>query len=345
MPPDDRNLLESIIHFTGERDKKSLIRVLVEVLSDLIDFEALIFLRVPNDATSTYLESAASIPERAHLDKLTCIADEYGNQHVKLDESTSLCVSSREIVTQPHGTATRIVFPVVVNNAVTGVLDIYGHQHTATSEKLIRSFIRIYSNFLAIIDDNEHDTLTGLLNRKTFDAQLTELISDMDIKHSSFKGDKRRSDNKHAYHWIGILDIDHFKAINDNFGHVYGDEVLLLFSDLVKKSFRSQDLLFRYGGEEFVVVLTPCLETDAIVIFDRFRKQLESYDFPQVGKVTVSIGIAKLDSPDHTNVLEHADQSLYYAKEHGRNQVRNYHDLIKEGLLKARNYDGDIELF
>ena len=66
---------------------------------------------------------------------------------------------------------------------------------------------------------------------------------------------ERREEKVDVNNWIGILDIDHFKSINDNYGHVYGDEVLLLFSDLMKKTFRGNDLLFRYGGEEFVVVL------------------------------------------------------------------------------------------
>jgi len=346
MLHDEDRLLESVIRITEERDKRSLIKVLVEVLSDLVDFDALIILRLPYGANVEYLEAEASIPMDACQDKLKIIPHEYGYQRVQLDDSTSLCINSRGIISETENNKNRILFPIVVNNSVSGILDIYGHQHTIITEKLISSFVRIYSNFLGIIDDNEHDTLTGLLNRRTFDAQLSELLSDTEKNTFPLTNEERRSKKKDTYHWVGILDIDHFKAINDNFGHVYGDEVLLLFADLMRKSFRSDDLLFRYGGEEFVVVLTPITESNALMVFERFRQKLESVDFPQVGRVTVSIGMVKIDMQEHTStVLEHADQSLYYAKEHGRNQVCNYHELTKAGLLEERKIESDIEIF
>ncbi len=343
---DEHNLLKSVIHITKERDKGSLIKVLVEVLSDIIDFDVLILLRLPGGANGKYLEAVASVPTDAYQDKLELIPHEYGRQHVLLDDSTSLCIKSREIISSTENDTNRILFPIVVNNIVTGILDIYGHHHTIHTEKLISGLISIYSNFLAVINDNEHDTLTGLLNRRTFDAQISKLLSDTDKNTFPLVFEERRGEKRDAHRWVGILDIDHFKAINDNFGHLYGDEVLLLFADLMRKSFRSNDLLFRYGGEEFIVVLTPTTDSDAFEVFERFRQKLESVDFPQVGRITVSIGIVKIDMQEHTvTILEHADQSLYYAKEHGRNQVCNYHELIKAGLLEERTIKSDIELF
>ena len=127
---------------------------------------------------------------------------------------------------------------------------------------------------------------------------------------------------------------------------MYGDEVLLLFADLMRKIFRSTDLLFRHGGEEFVVVLVPAAESDSFRIFERFRQNVELFEFPQVGQVTVSIGMVKIDAQDNpSTLLEYADQALYYAKEHGRNQVCNYNELIKAGILKVRHTKNDIELF
>ena len=163
---------------------------------------------------------------------------------------------------------------------------------------------------------------------------------------SSLEKERRNDRNDDSCHWIGILDIDHFKNINDNFGHMYGDEVLLLFANLMEKTFRNSDLLFRYGGEEFVVVLSPTTESEAFLVFDRFRKKLESFNYPRIGKITISIGIVNINSQEHpTTLLEHADQSLYYAKEHGRNQVCNYNELIKAGKLKVRQIESDIDLF
>lgn len=342
------SLFESIIHITEERDKKLLEKSLIGTLSDFTDFDALILLRVLPGSNSEYLEAAVSLPKTAIQDKLKIITHEFGEQRVHLDDNMAQCIDTGEIVSDKQNNNQRTLFPIVVNNVVSGILDIYGHQSNPNTEKLISGFIRIYSNFQTILHDNEHDTLTGLLNRKTFDAQLSELLlaSSPEKNNLVCTGERRCKPNMDSHHWLGILDIDHFKSINDNFGHVYGDEVLLLFANLMRKVFRDSDLLFRYGGEEFVVVLTPVIESDAVMIFNRFREKLELFDFPQVGQVTVSTGMVKIEiQEDIPTVLEHADQALYYSKEHGRNQVCNYHELIKTGKLKEKNIDSKIEFF
>ncbi|ORU92836.1 MAG: hypothetical protein A6F70_03770 [Cycloclasticus sp. symbiont of Bathymodiolus heckerae] len=186
-------------------------------------------------------------------------------------------------------------------------------------------------------------------NRKTFDSHLSELLLEEEGEEKS--GDEvtqkeRRAVQEFDGHWLSVLDIDFFKSVNDNFGHVYGDEVLLIFSNIMTKSFRSGDILFRYGGEEFVVVLAPTKCEDATKVFERFRLAVEAYDFPKVGKITVSIGMASLGDKNHpTTILGYADEALYYAKGNGRNQVQNYHTLIDANLLKAKTIDTDVELF
>jgi diguanylate cyclase (GGDEF)-like protein len=157
---------------------------------------------------------------------------------------------------------------------------------------------------------------------------------------------EHRHTNPGCNHWIGILDIDHFKKINDGFGHVFGDEVLLLFAGLLKKVFRNSDLLFRFGGEEFVVFLLNTTQTEATQAFERFRRELESFNFPQIDKVTVSIGMTKIDSECHSaSLLEQADRALYFAKENGRNQIRHYHELVKQGGLAPLTVNHTIDLF
>ena len=342
------NLFESVIHFTEERDKRSLEKALIQTLADFITFDTIILLRIPRHFDNDYLEVAVSLPESAVLNKLKLVPHEYGDQLVESDESITFCIEKTEVISDKKSATQRMLFPIVVNNIVTGILDLYGHETSENSDKLIQGFIRIFSNFQAIINDNEHDTLTGLLNRKTFDAQFSELVSksSMELNDLACTGKERRISTTDTHHWVGILDIDHFKSINDNFGHMYGDEVLLLFANLMNKTFRSCDLLFRYGGEEFVVVLAPATESDAFMAFERFRKTLEVFDFPQVGRVTVSTGLTKIHAQEHSAaVLGYADRALYYAKEHGRNQVCNYHDLLKEGLVKKTEIKDNIELF
>jgi diguanylate cyclase (GGDEF)-like protein len=178
--------------------------------------------------------------------------------------------------------------------------------------------------------------LTKLPNRQSLDARLLQVcehysdyqVIDMTQEKSS---------------WIAILDIDHFKRVNDNFGHLYGDEVLLIFSQLMGKCFRYHDFLFRFGGEEFVVILNLAFQESAIAAFNRFREVVGNYNFPTVGRVTVSIGVTHVDGKSMpTTQLDHADKALYHAKDSGRNRVVLYEDMP---VLVQDDDSGDIELF
>jgi diguanylate cyclase (GGDEF)-like protein len=146
--------------------------------------------------------------------------------------------------------------------------------------------------------------------------------------------------------WLAVVDIDHFKMVNDRFGHLYGDEVLILVANILRSSFRSHDRIFRFGGEEFVVLLRSTSLSTAHKVFNRFRKNVEDYYFPQVGQVTVSVGFVSAENGSPVEVLGRADQALYFAKENGRNQVRYYDDLVAAGLLQTKQVSNDdVELF
>lgn len=141
------------------------------------------------------------------------------------------------------------------------------------------------------------------------------------------------------------MDIDHFKKINDNYGHLFGDEVLLRVADLMRQSFRNHDKLFRFGGEEFVVMLRNVGEDNVQTIFDRFRVAVEGHDFPRVGQVRCSVGYSRIDprlSP--AELLGRADEALYYSKEHGRNQVNGFDELIMSGKLRITIPAGQAQI-
>ncbi|MDD2758921.1 MAG: GGDEF domain-containing protein, partial [Methylomonas sp.] len=138
--------------------------------------------------------------------------------------------------------------------------------------------------------------------------------------------------------WFAILDIDHFKRVNDTFGHLYGDEVLLLFSQMMEKHFRYNDFLFRFGGEEFVVILNLADQASAESVFERFRQRIAEHEFPTVGQVTVSIGVTHVDSAIMPSILlDRADKALYHAKASGRNQVIVYEKTAALALDDAGN--------
>lgn len=202
---------------------------------------------------------------------------------------------------------------------------------------VFKGMLRVYQNFIRLMREGQRDTLTGLQNRKTLEAELSTLLS-------SYMSGRRTTDrNKGAA--LAVLDLDKFKRINDTFGHLIGDEVLLIFSQILKSSLRAPDRPFRYGGEEFIAILNDVSDTEAVEVLERLRQNVENRDFPQVGRVTVSIGYTLLGTQlMPAQVIEEADKALYYAKENGRNQVRSYADLPKEAGAESST-SGDIELF
>lgn len=215
----------------------------------------------------------------------------------------------------------------------------------------LRHFLGFYGNYLDLLDYSELDTLTGLSNRKTYDEALDRIIAAIPGECHAPQGLERRHPEAAGgkTFWLGVVDIDHFKRINDNFGHLFGDEVLLRIANLMKQSFRTSDKLFRFGGEEFVVMLRPACRDDAEKAFERFRQAVEGHEFPQVGQVTCSIGFTRIDSGlSPTDTLGRADEALYFSKENGRNRVSCHECLVEAGLLdskeiEARQPDFDID--
>lgn len=183
----------------------------------------------------------------------------------------------------------------------------------------------------------EIDPLTGLMNRLTFEKLLSKSIAE----HNP-------AENDNLAVFFALIDIDFFKSINDTFGHLYGDEVLVLLARYMKESFRSIDWLFRYGGEEFVVVIRDETGEGAFMALERFRRFIEQIAFPQMepGQVTVSIGYSKMTPFDAVSgLIDRADTALYYVKDHGRNNTIRYEDLVEQGLLATTKQQADVELF
>ncbi len=185
-----------------------------------------------------------------------------------------------------------------------------------------------------------HDQLTKLGNRQALESKFTELL-EFNEQYN------RRRKTLVKDNCVAIFDIDHFKRVNDNYGHLYGDEVLLQLSQLMASTFRNEDALFRYGGEEFVVILSDVKLNQAEKIFERFRVLVEQYDFPIVNNITISIGLTQLDNnSSETEILGRADKALYYAKENGRNQIHTFESLLSDGKIqRSDSHDDDITLF
>lgn len=188
--------------------------------------------------------------------------------------------------------------------------------------RLVGSFCRLYENFLGVLREAERDRLTGMLNRRSFDHWLDRITTDGLSGRSAPLPRKAETPRGPLCWWLALFDVDHFKRINDHFGHLYGDEVLLLLARLTRGCFRGEDRCFRYGGEEFAVLLARNDEEGARIALERLRQRVEQYVFPQVGKVTISIGAASLVPGTAAAVaIDRADRALYEAKRGGRNRT------------------------
>lgn len=154
----------------------------------------------------------------------------------------------------------------------------------------------------------DHDALTHVYNRVKFNSLFSEIIDISLHKNEAFS--------------IILFDIDHFKNVNDNYGHNVGDRVLVELVRLVKIGLRDKDVLARWGGEEFVILSQRTSARQAEQLANRLRQDIEGYSFDIVKKVTCSFGVSQFKAEDTKNELfQRVDEALYDAKDRGRNQV------------------------
>lgn len=170
------------------------------------------------------------------------------------------------------------------------------------------------SGLQAIYTESRSDPLTRLVNRRCFDQALQAAVS-----HAQATGEPLS---------LLMCDVDHFKAVNDAYGHPIGDDVLRLIASTVKRLVRAQDTAARYGGEEFAVILPDAALPEATNIAKRICEAVADREIiirstgQRVGRVTISIGAALLaNGEDARGLIERADQCLYRAKREGRNRV------------------------
>lgn len=198
-------------------------------------------------------------------------------------------------------------------------------------QQSLLGLFKVYERLVMLLDSKERDNLTHLHNRQTMDIVLDQVFEFYQKKDIS---------QETKLSWIALLDIDHFKSINDTFGHLCGDEVLITFSHIMEKTFRHTDFIFRYGGEEFLVILNRVTKQGAQQALERFREAIENHEFA-FGEITVSAGFTFVNPGiAQRSLIERADAALYQAKNNGRNQV-----IYNEIDPKAIDNSNDVELF
>ncbi|MBF0157918.1 MAG: GGDEF domain-containing protein [Magnetococcales bacterium] len=342
----DPRLAQAILDMTREEDDVSLVHTMIRELNVLLisrtyapGVDSIVFLEARQDKMPLMDGDSSAAPwlvmNVLDPNKAQTPIEQYSGLYESLHQGTAMHqlseVDGRECS----------VYPVIVMG-MQGFLVIGGTTVPLSIAPLVEFFLELYRNQASLIHSKERDPLTGLYNRRAFNERIGKIIA-------VYQGCcQRRHDQEQKGVCLAVLDIDHFKRVNDRFGHLMGDEVLLLVSRLMDQCLRHTDLLFRFGGEEFVAILIDLTLNQAHLALERLRTCVASYPFPQVGQVTVSIGFVPLAADDMpTTLIEKADQALYYAKEHGRNQVRCYDTLLTDGKIAApeQTSDDNIEVW
>jgi len=313
-------LLQHLVEITGHRDHARLEISVISALHQLGGVKEIRALEVVSIGEETHIRPKAWIQDG----KLHSIEE---SQHADLPRlplaaypALVKCIEQRLSTLETQGEAgeTELWLPVWLHEKVVACLEIRNDKALSQDMlNVIHGIFHVYRNYQSLLDYSERDALTGLFNRKTFDAEFAR------PGHASGAAEADPTDV--PQHWLAVVDIDHFKQLNDSFGHACGDEALKMFADTARGVLRDQDVIGRLGGEEFGLVLPGTTLDGALEAAERLRMAVAAAPVLACApgyRMTVSIGVVMIDSSEElTAALARADHALYAAKTGGRNRV------------------------
>ena len=304
------HILDTLSNLTDLRNLHQLEAEFIALVFQVSKGQEAILWRIEKDQDHIVLEQQTFAP----MHPLALRTPPVLQQHdlIELSEQRVICRQQENQICY--------LFAVAQGSSVVAVIELKTKIPLASDlQETILLLIRVFGNHTDLLNYGQRDGLTGLRNRRSFDQDFAHLA---DYAENSIV--------------IAVVDIDHFKRINDRFGHLYGDEVLILIARLMRSAFRKSDQVYRIGGEEFVVILHHTTLHGAERALNNFRTTVANQEFPQVGQVTISAGFSALQEADSaSSVFGRADDALYIAKKNGRNQICCHETLVEEGTLKA----------
>ncbi len=300
-----------------ERDIIRAIDQLDRDVGDLNRQVSVLFLNGSRDEANKVLLQEVlpkTAPLLSHLSELT--------QMQRMDVEKALLLASQEAEYNRTRITLFSIFAVLISLIVTIVAIWYGRKlssqlqemNTYLEQKIYERTESLLDTQKELLEDNSEltrmaltDNLTGLSNR-------THMNQILHKEYSRFERHNQRFG-------IIMLDIDHFKAINDKFGHDAGDTVLKKLASIFEKAIRTSDFIARWGGEEFLICCTTIEEEDLLPIAETIRQLVASTDFDKKGQITASLGCAAIVKGETSaDLIKRADVALYEAKNNGRNQ-------------------------
>ena len=355
-------LIQHLIKLTDHRERDLLELTLSKALVDLLPLQRVVIAKVlTEEGQSRWLQVArldargggmVVDPLRVDFATLPLLEDEKDRQR---------CIQSRtrvEVALQGDA-GPRITYLPLYENSRTdddGVLEIHSPKAlTDTELDTAQVLLRVFRNMYHLLAYSDRDGLTGLFNRKSLDdtfysAVLEELDEGAaaDAKRIDAKvmpGQERRHRVPPNY-WLGTVSVDHFGAIGERSGHLIAEEVLLLVARILNNTFRTYDRIYRLGGEQFAVLMHCPDEALVLAAFERFRANMDKFNFPQVGHLSACGGFTRITADDSpSTALERAERAVDYGQHNGGNQVFSYGDLVRKGLLGDLVNVGDVDLF
>jgi diguanylate cyclase len=266
----------------------------------------------------------------------TRVLDEIGQVLDMIDAAagtaTTYSESLADATEQLQGTSDGVAMRAIIEQLVEGAkeMEINNKKLEMRLSASKQEIEELQQNLEAVRTESLTDPLTTLANRKFFDVELGRAMAEAKQQNEPLS--------------LLMTDVDNFKAFNDKYGHLTGDQVLRLVAISVKQNVKARDIAARYGGEEFMVALPNTPLQHAITIADQIRHAVMTKELmkrssgERLGRVTISIGVATLRSNDTPqSLLERADACLYTAKRHGRNRVIGENDSTADAKAPFRS--------
>ncbi|MBA3582165.1 MAG: GGDEF domain-containing protein [Gammaproteobacteria bacterium] len=285
------------------------------------DFADILFIRYVASADIERLSAIERDIQRLLGNIMQLVKDAGGNveRYVSVLKNSSCCLTDAHDVRE-------------IQTIVSGLLKetetvLYSQQnYHGRLDSTAMEIHNLRSELSRVREEASQDTLTGLANRKMFNEAINKAV------------ERNKSEQEDVC--LLMIDIDHFKNINDTHGHIIGDQVLKFVASLLKQSVKGRDLVARYGGEEFSIILWQTPLIGAVSLAENIRNNIEQSAFKRkesgqtLGKITISIGVEIARPGDNAeSLIERADKALYYSKRNGRNKVTT----AEESAMKALN--------
>lgn len=354
-------LTEHIIKLTDHRDRNLLELTLAKALINLLRIERVVIARVVSaDGVKRWLDIVAMDvrgggkvvdPLRVDFQTLPALDDQRDRLR---------CLQSRDLleIAWAGEEGPRISYAPLYGDSGddAGILEIHsGSVLDGGQLEVVRDLLHVYRNMYNLLAYSDRDPLTGLLNRKSLDdtfysAVLDELGEGADVgvpeRNAAVLPGQERRHRVPPNYWLGTISVDDFGLIGDKGGHLIAEEVLILVARIVNNTFRTYDRLYRLGGEQFAVLMHCPDEALVVAAFERFRANMEKFNFPQVGRVTACAGFTRVSADDSpSTALERAERAVDYAQQHGRNKVISHPELVRKGLLGDVIKVGEVDIF